>query len=290
MTDPSSPADPGPVDPDVELASAHLDGEAGPDEGARVEDPVVASHLAAFRRVADQTRDVPSPPEGLVDDHVARAMAAFDGEGRVVSIGRAGGPTSWWQRIPLGAVAAALVVVALIGAASLGSFGGDDDDTATSALDTADDSDDSRDGDDSGGETGSAGATQESTGDAAEESTTLEADAGLAPERVSYVDYDGLAAGLRAELAGPAATTEPASDDEDLAERTERNAGSGEGAGTDPCGAVPLLGLDPASVVLVRPAVVGSDEVTSVVHDAEDGRRLTVVDDATCTVVLDRLL
>lgn len=288
MTDPSSPADPGPVDPDVELASAHLDGEAGLEERARVEDAAVASRLAAFARVADQVRDVPPPPAGLLDDHVARAMAAFDEESPVVRIGRGRSATPWWQRIPLGAVAAALIVVALIGVASLGGFGGDDDDTATSALDTADDSGGA---DGSAGGSAGAGGTQESMADAGEESTTLEAETGFdaAGAPAVYGDYDELADDLRDELAAPAATTGPAPDDEDLADDARR-AEDGEGGGDDPCGAVSLLGLDPAGVVLVRPAVVGSDEVTAVVHDAEDGRRFAVVDDATCTVVLDRLL
>ena len=39
-----------------------------------------------------------------------------------------------------------------------------------------------------------------------------------------------------------------------------------------------------------RNALIGADPVTAVVHDADGGRRLTVVDDATCTVVLDRSL
>lgn len=79
--------------------------------------------------------------------------------------------------------------------------------------------------------------------------------------------------------------------DEDTTTTTARAADEeGTAEPADPCGAVAVLGLDPPAVVVVRPVVVGSDEVTAVVHDAADGRRLAVVDDATCSVVLDRLL
>lgn len=282
MTDSPSPADPGPVDPDVELASAHLDGEAGADERARVEDPAIAAHLAAFGRVAEQVRDVPPPPAGLLDDHVTRAMASFDDKGRVVPIGRTAGATPWWQRIPLGAVAAALVVVALVGIASLGGFGGDDEDTAATAFDSTDDS-----GGDS--DMGEMGGEQAPMADTMEDGATLEAEAGLAPDRASYDSYDDLAISLQDELARPTAATTGAADDPDAADGAARSAGDDED-GTDPCDAVAVLGIDPVAVVLVRPALVASDDVTVVVHDGEDGRRLAVVDDATCTVVLDRLL
>jgi hypothetical protein len=283
MTDSPSPADPGPVDPDVELASAHLDDEAGADERARVEDPVVAAHLAAFGRVADQVRDVPPPPAGLLDDQVARAMASFDDEARVVPIGRTAGATPWWQRIPLGAVAAALIVVALVGIASLGGFGGDDEDTAATAFDSTDDS-----AGDSGDDS-AAGGAQAPMADAMEESATLETEAGLAPDRARFDSYDDLVASLQDELARPTAATGGQAGDPDDTAGEERSAGDGEGV-TDPCDAVAVLDVDPATVVLVRAAVVASDDVTVVVHDADDGRRLAAVDDATCTVVLDRLL
>jgi hypothetical protein len=282
MTDSPTPAGPGPVDPDVDLASAHLDGEAGPDERARAENPAVQTHLAAFAGIADQVRDVPPPPAGLLDDHLARAMDAFDEEGTVVAIGRA--RTSWWQRIPLGAVAAALVVVALVGIASLAGQGGDDkEDTATAALESADE----------GSEGGDSGDDSAATADAPDEEAALESAAGFGGgDRRAYESYDDLAAGIRDELGSSDATAD--APEADGRERTTTSARRGEAEedapSTDPCGAVQVLGVDPAAVLLVRPVVVTPDPVTVVVHDAEDGRRLAVVDDATCDVVLDRLL
>ena len=289
MTD--SPT-PDPVDPDVELASAHLDGEAGPDERARADDPAVQARLAAFAGIADQVRDVPPPPAGLVDDQIARAMGAFDEDGTVVALGR--DRTPWWQRIPLGAVAAALVVVALVGIASLAGQGGDDEaDTATAALETADEADEAADGATGGGAGGGADDSF-AAADAQEEGATLEssADVGEAGDRPAFGSYDELAAGIRDEL-GTAGTTSaaPVPDSQQPTTTSPRSRTADErAASTDPCGAVQVLGIDPAAVLLVRPAIVVPDPVTAVVHEAEDGRRLAVVDDATCEVVLDRLL
>ena len=201
-------------------------------------------------------------------------------------MGRAQRATPWWQRIPLGAVAAALVVVALIGAISLLGQGGGDDDTATAALDQADDSGEAGGGSDAADESMAATLDSEATPESG-----APAGGGSTPaERPAYADYEQLAGGLRDELAAPASTTAPDEGD-DGADSTERAADAESGAEpSDPCGAVALLGLDPPAVLLVRSVVVGPDEVTAVVHDAADGRRLAVVDDATCSVVLDRPL
>lgn len=288
MTDSPTPADPGPVDPDVELASAHLDGEAGADERARVGDAAVAAHVAAFEDVAARIRDLPPPPAGLLDDQVARAMAAFDDAATVVPMAPSARATAWWQRIPLGAVAAALVVVALIGAISLLGQGADDDDTATAALEEAD----------AGDTGGGSGATEERRADTMDDSAAMEAEgapgAGSAGSATAgrgvFADYDQLAGALREELAPrPGSGVPDEGADEDLSTTAQADA-ERTGEPSDPCGAVAVLGLDPPAVVVVRPVVVGSDEVTAVVHDAADGRRLSVVDDATCSVVLDRLL
>lgn len=288
MTDSPTPAEPGPVDPDVELASAHLDGEAGADERGRVDEPAVRAHRAALASVVDQVRDVSPPPTGLVDDHVAEAMAAFDDEGRVVSLGGRTSTQAWWQRIPLGAVAAGLVVVALIGAIGLASTVNDDDsaDTATATFDAADEGTDA--GDDSAPDDG-----ESSGGAAMEESTALDAGAPFdaTGERAAYDSYDALAGDLQEQLASAPDAGEAADAESDLATTSsQRTTDAGDEGATDPCGAVSLLGLDPADVVLVRPVVVTPDEVTAVVHETGDGRRLTVVEDASCAVVLDRLL
>lgn len=281
MTDPHPHADPGPVDPDVELASANLDGEVGPDERARLDEPAVQAQVAALSPLVDRVRDVPLAPPGLLDEHVARALEDFDEDRTVVALG-ARRPRPW-ERIPLAAVAAALVVVALIGAAGLASRTGDDADTATAALDSADDS---------AGETGAAGSagafgTGDSGGAVGDATREAEAGAGGAATRSAYDTFDALAQDLRAELDGAEGQAEaapapaPASD--------EATAADGADSGDDPCGAVAVLGLDPATVVLVRTVLVAPDLVTVVVHDAPDGRRLAVVDPS-CAVVLDRLL
>lgn len=279
MTDSPTP-DPGPVDPDVELASAHLDGELGPDEHARAEDPAVQAQLAALAGIADQVRDVPPAPAGLLDDQIARAMGAFDEDGTVVAIGR--DRTPWWQRIPLGAVAAALVVVALVGIASLAGQGGDDEaDTATAALESADE-----------GADGGGSAEDSFAADAADEEAAFEssAGAGAGGDRPAFESYDDLAAGIRDELGTSGATSAAPAPDDPQPTTSQRSEADEETASTDPCGAVQVLGIDPAAVLLVRPAIVIPDPVTVVVHEAADGRRLAVVDDATCEVVLDRLL
>lgn len=280
MTDPHPHADPGPVDPDVELASAHLDGEVGPDERARVGEPAVRAQVAALSPVVDRVRDVPPAAPGLLDEHVARALGDFDEDRTVVALGaRRARP---WERIPLAAVAAALVVVALIGAASVASRTGDDEaDTATGALESVEDS---------AGETGTAGSggafgTDDDAGASGDTRLEDEAGAGAAATRGAYDSFDALAQDLRAELDGAEGQAEaapaPASE--------EATAADGADSDDDPCGAVGVLGLDPATVVLVRTVLVAPELVTVVVHDAPDGRRLAVVDPS-CAVVLDRLL
>jgi len=294
MTDSPTPAEPGPVDPDVELASAHLDGEAGAAERDRVGDPAVEAHRAAFAEVADAVREVPPPPPGLLDEHVAAAMDAFDGDARVVPLGRSRAAQPWWQRIPLGAVAAGLVIVALIGAIGLAStIEGDDDDSATASLDAADDSGGARaEATDDAGTDGdaSAGATMEDSASAdTEEGGQLEASGGP----IAYGSADDLVDDVRARLGDDPDEAEAPVAESDLSTTAppERGGDDGDDEGVEErCDAVVQLGIDPADVVLAFPAVLAGDEVTVVVHDAADGRRLTVVDTATCTVTLDRLL
>ncbi|HAS13383.1 MAG TPA: hypothetical protein DCS55_23180 [Acidimicrobiaceae bacterium] len=291
MTDSPTPAEPGPVDPDAELASAHLDGEAGADERARVGDPAVEAHRAAFAEVADAVRDVPPPPPGLLDDHVAAAMDEFGGDARVVPLGRSRAAQPWWQRIPLGAVAAGLVIVALIGAIGLAStIEGDDDDTATASLDAADDSGERAETTDGAAGDASAGATMEDSASAdTEQGSELEASGGP----IAYASADDLVDDVRARLADDPDAAEAPTRESDLSTTAppEPDGDDGDDEGVEErCDAVAQLGIDPADVVLAFPAVLAGEAVTVVVHDATDGRRLTVVDTATCTVALDRLL
>ncbi|HSP03330.1 MAG TPA: hypothetical protein VLR27_07515 [Acidimicrobiales bacterium] len=292
MTDSPTPAEPGPVDPDVELASAHLDGEAGAEERDRVDDPAVQAHRSAFGAVADQVRDVPPPPPGLLDDHVAAAMGAFDDDARVVPLAGRGSTRSWWQRIPFGAVAAGLVIVALIVGIATTTDDDDDTDTAATALDSS--------GTEDAGDEALSDDGEASAGAGMEESLESQEQFDTSGERMAYDSVDALVEDVRTRLPvgpdDPDAGAEAEADDTPVAEsdptttQTDRSVEDGDEGAVDPCDAVSLLGLDPADVVLVLPAVLTPDEVTVVVHDADDGRRLTVVDDASCTTALDRLL
>jgi hypothetical protein len=288
MTDPTAPPpdEPDHVHPDVELASAHLDDEVTPEERARIEsEPALRSHVEALAAVVDEVREVPAPPPGLLDAHLDAALAELDADADE----RTGGATvaplqprpgrSRWQAVPIGAVAAALIVVALVGAIGLASLGSDDgDDTATSALD-ADDSDD----------------TFAGSGEALPEASTFDADAAeggddgsAGPmadqvERAEFASYDELADEL-------ASRPTAASGDDSATEETSTADSPDEAtrASGDPCDAVGLLELDPDEVETVLLAVVAGDPVTAVVHTTDDGRRVVVVDDATCQVVLER--
>jgi len=65
------------------LASAYVDGEATPDEVAMVErDPELQARVEIFRSVEmdEETAAVP-PPAGLVDQHLAAALAEFEAIG-----------------------------------------------------------------------------------------------------------------------------------------------------------------------------------------------------------------
>lgn len=302
MTDRPLPPPDGPdrADPDAELASAHLDEETTPEERARVEaDPALTAAVERFRTVAEQVRDVPPPPTGLLDQQVGAALADLDAaddgarddgapaDGVVPLRGRRTGGAPWWQRLPLGAVAAAVVVVALVSAIGLASLAGDDEtdaDTATAALDTDDSGD-------AGADAGDGTTESMELDEAPDDGAALGPSAGSAggsAERAAFDSYDALADQLEDELAraGPDAT---ASDDAATEEQSDGES-TDPAAGTDPCDAVGQLDLEPTTVITVRSALVAGTPVTAVVHTDAGERRLVVVDDATCAVLLDRTL
>lgn len=312
-TGPSGPSGPSDEPHDDELVSAYLDGEATAAEAARVEsDPELAARVETFAEVSARMDEVPAPPSALVDDHVATALAAFDAgttasgsdedeAGDVVPLAGArhgGGSPSWWQRVPLGAAAAAVVVVVLAGLIGLVSVDNGSDDTATGTVDAADEP--------------TGGARQEPSAESFGSDATASD-----VSRPVFADADALADHLRDRLEGstrsdseeaPAATggastadTAPSQDQGPAeADGSAGPDGSGddESGGTtgssgdepDPCDAASVLGLEPAEVVLVVPVVVDHRPVTAVVHRSDDGHRLGVVDDATCTVTTARPL
>lgn len=274
-----------------ELASALHDGEAADGERARAGDPDVVAAGQAVASIADRIADVPPPADGLLDAHVSAALTAFDRPAgdRPAELDAPAPADSgvlpitsrrrWTQRRSLGAVAAAVAVVALAGALGLADTGDDQsaDDTATAALD-ADESNDGAVAEAFDAEAGTAAGGTSPAGD----------------EREVYGSYDQLAAALAervvgADRADAADTTGGATSDDAVsspAPATEEAERSGE-AGCDP---VAGAGLDPARVHLVSAVLVADRLVTAIVHETDDGLALTVVDDGDCDVVDERPL
>lgn len=277
MTDP--PADPGPdVDPDLEIASALHDGAATVDERARAQDPAVRVAHARIAAVAARVADVPPPPAGLLDAHVAAALdaeagaeagAGADGAGSVAALADR---RPWWQRAPLGAVAAAIAVVALVGAISVAA-GGDDgsEDTATAALESVEEA--------SGGD--AAGPPEADMGG----DTALRAS-----EPEAFATYEELAAAIASRLTTAAPTSgaaeESAPTGADVAPTAEAEAGSPPPptAAAGACDPVAAAGLDPVTVQMVTSVVVRGQPIVAVVHDHGGDPVLTSVDEASCAV------
>ncbi|MGK2928329.1 MAG: hypothetical protein ACSLFO_02000 [Acidimicrobiales bacterium] len=292
--------------PDLELASAYLDGEATDTEVARVESDIALLDQVRQLEALRSRLGTPPPPAGLVDDHVGTALAAFDGSTADVADppGEPAPPVAdlaarrtrrWYERVPLGAVAAAVAVVALVGAISQIDLGDDDDmaaDSTSAALESSDDSGDS--GDESGGGTDSATvedsaeseapmADAQGGGDDGEESDVV------AAARLVFSDVDALADHVDARANALAQTGDPSTTTS--AEEPSGDAASGPlaEATNDRCGLEPIEDLDPDTVVLVVPAVLAGRDVTAIVVESED-RRLVVVDDVSCEIAEDRLL
>ncbi len=278
MTDPTHP-DP---DPDqLELISAYVDGEASAAEVARLEGDAGllarADELAALReRLA-----APAAPPGLVDAHVAAALATYDDVDPAASDATSSTVTELathrgrrlFERIPVLAAAAVLVIVALAGALAARSLGGDDssvDETASAVAST----------------------TAPAEGGAAFDSNTAQESATPAPQgdtvRPAFGTVDDFATFVT-EQAVPRAETNAGSASADAAAPTTTLAPAAPPV--DPCDAVSVAGVDPAAVEAVVPATVAGRAVTGVVERTPgDQRRLVVVDDATCDVVGDQPL
>lgn len=275
---------------DAEIISAYLDGEATPAEVARVRaDPSLRSAAADLEVLRDQL-SVDGPPAGLVDDHVGAALAAFDGEhgddepaaGAVTDLSTRRRPLL--QRLPLGVIAAAVVLLALFGALTQIDTG--DDDTAsdeTAALDAAGDGDDAAEEADGGSEAYSMpDAADDHAGSGAESAPYLQA----------FTDTDDLARHLSTRLDELETRDQPADEDMSTTGTSTTGSDATQERAVNPCDAVAVAGVDPSTVTLVFPAVVAGMPVTAVVDEpAGDGeRRLVVVDDGSCTVIDDRPL
>ena len=171
-----------PFRPDDELVSAVLDGEATPEERARVEaDPVLSARLAEFTAVRDAVAEPVAPPSEATRE---RAIEAAKVLGREL-----GEPASATVRplkrrsrsadLPRFLAVAAAILLVLVTFGALASVSGDDsgEDSASDAL-----SDEDSAGDDASGAAAEGGG--ESSGDTSEESA--------AEDRMStYANIDG---------------------------------------------------------------------------------------------------
>jgi len=121
-----------PFRPDDELVNAVLDGEATPDERARVEgDPTLRARLEELRAVSDLVGSPPpSPDDAQRERAIAAAKAAVGQQAEVRTL-----PDRRRQEVPRFLATAAAVLVLLLGAGFLVSRLGDDDDSG--AGDTA---------------------------------------------------------------------------------------------------------------------------------------------------------
>lgn len=256
-----------------------------PDDDPETEAPAIAARLT-----------VPPAPPALVDAHVEAALAAYDEEH--ADGGRAGGgaavsdldarrtETPWYRRIPLGAVAAAAIVVGLLGVSQLVVGDEDGEETATQGADMADE----------------AAPETESADDSADAFGTSEAaggDSGSPDGRPVFASTDALVAHLEETLAGATTAARPtaggggggggggagggtASDD------APPEADSSAPAAAGDCDAASVAGVAPDDVELLEAVILEGRAVTAVVHRTDDDRRVVVVDDDTCQVVEDR--
>lgn len=284
MTEPHlpEPAVPG-DDADLEVASAYLDGAATPEEVARVEaDPALRRTVERLRTVGDRLA-VTAPDPALVDAHVsaalaARAGSADDGTSGTTSItDRAAARDAARRRwVPLGAVAAALLLIALVGGMALVDTDSRSDTVASGADDSSEFSPSDAEASGAGG-----GVADDAFSDG-----TAERDLEV---RLVFADHDALAAHVAIET-GPHGGAPTAS----AAPSAPAAAGAEEDAVAEaaPCDPIAAADAGEALVLALVPAVVGGRDVTAVVvgDDGDGARRLLVVDEATCVVVDDRPL
>ena len=297
MTDPSTPELPTDA---VEMVSAYLDGEASAAETARIEsDPDLLAAVDRLGRTSQLLRSGVSTEDtgdggdtgagDMVDRHVAAALDAFPARAsraRVVDLG-AERRRRWYDRVPLGAVAAAAVAMALVGAATqIDTDDSDDTATADVASDAAEGSAPGVAG--TGDDTAAVSDAEEGAGGSV--GAGLESDAPTAAggsARPEFVDTDSLADHVR-EVVGTSRSS--AQTEDSIAEDGEAEQFGGGADASSSCDAVSAADLGETPVLLVLPASVAGRAVTAVVADEETGRRLVVVDDLSCEVVDDRSL
>jgi hypothetical protein len=143
--------------PDDELVSAVLDGEATPDERARVEaDPVLSARLAEFAAARDAVAEPVAPPSAATRERaIAAAKVAVRHHGEPFGTVRPLKRRSRSADVPRFLAVAAAVLLVLVTFGLLANVSGDDagDDAASSADAVGDDAG----GDDSGSATAESG-------------------------------------------------------------------------------------------------------------------------------------
>lgn len=217
-----------------ELVSAHLDGEASPDDDARVlADPHLRSRRQAFVRLREELGDLEMPTPARREANIAAALAVYD----ELAAAPAGGETDATvvdltaarrrRRLAVLAAAAAVLVAALGVTALRQGLGGDaNEDVATSATATLEEADEaSAELDFAQAEAGATEAADRASPAAEEEAPmaaeSVPADQGVGGETAlaegapapvprdlgAVADLDALAAALSAVPAAPPPTT-----------------------------------------------------------------------------------
>lgn len=263
-----------------QAVSAVLDGEATDAERALVADnPAAAARTETFLGL--QSAMAITPPDTLIDDQVAAAMAEFAPPVSSLAAAR-DRRDAWYRRVPLGAVAAGVVVLALIGAAT--QLDRDTtQDTATAAFD--------QDANES------APAADEATVSDGAADTFVEsgmADSAIASDvvMVDTVDQllDVIASRRTAELS---ATTNLAPSEAEAPEASGfSSTTTGGRASTSACDPVGVTGADPATLIEAFPAIVAGSPVTVVrlavpTDGGDTAERIVVIDDVACTIAAD---
>lgn len=263
-----------PHDTDLDdLASAHLDGVASPEEAARIAaDPAAAARVEAFRAIQGEIRAVAPADADRRDAAISAAMAAVDDQpARVTSITAVAarrGPSPRAVRL-LGAAAAVLLLAALVPIIAL--LGRSDDASTAGRADTS-----AETGDALGDQPGGA------------EALSPQAGASSTPE-----------ASTTTSVARPARLGAFDSLDDLLANATQTrgiDATSADGSGfayeaASECAAnrvESVLG-DRGSVTSIQTAEVAGEPVLVVIATAADGAQtLVVVRVAGCVVLVER--
>lgn len=243
--------------------------------------------------------DAPPPPDGALDRARDAAMAAFDehhatrsSAARVDDLAAARARRAWYQRVPLGAVAAALIVIALVGVFALTDLGTGIDEMATAGDDdSAESAEAEREQDSATADDGDAGSAGGTTSDDAAADLDSTSNQQTYQRTATYDDADDLIDDLRDRF-GPTAASGESGDWDDLSDQSESaptSTTTAPAAGAR-CDALAASGVDPADALAIVPATIGGRPVTAVVYPASDGLRVSLVATTSCSVDDDRPL